>query len=78
MDFFLEAEPDIFQVKPIMETVPGRRNMKVIISAHNAKCDVINNNIVPFTGKLTITYAKCPVPNLKWVFYLQSDFGKTL
>ncbi|GJQ69846.1 hypothetical protein Trydic_g22394 [Trypoxylus dichotomus] len=77
-EFSLRVEPEVFQVKPTLETIGSKRTLKVVVSILNVKHDIIDHKAIPYTGKLTITYLKDVSPNLRWIYYLESEPRKNL
>ncbi|KAI4465641.1 dlec1 deleted in lung and esophageal cancer 1 [Holotrichia oblita] len=78
MEFQLKVQPEVFQIKSTVETVPAKKNMKIVVSTSNIKSDTVNNKPIPFTGKVTIKCTKCNIPNLKWVYYLQTECHRNI
>lgn len=78
MEFVLKVQPEVFQIKPTVETVPAKKNMKIIVSTSYIKSDSVNNKPIPFTGKVTIKCTKSNIPNLKWVYYLQTEYNRNI
>ncbi|KAI4465652.1 hypothetical protein MML48_3g00010226 [Holotrichia oblita] len=49
MEFQLKVQPEVFQIKSTVETVPAKKNMKIVVSTSNIKSDTVNNKPIPFT-----------------------------